>query len=335
MLDGHVVAPCGMLLERALLDGRKLGVNLGAWAEIDLWLRIAEGGIRWGACPAVVGMRARPGLRSEGADWASLASQAEGALRRSYRRAAAHGWDERELTEEREQTAVATWRLAIATLAALEDDDERMSTATEIMRTAAKEGSIEPHAAAEAALWALRTAPGVRPEIDGKAEARWAPVLGRWLSRCVSERWAKPALTSDGVMELAELMVPNEAVAGSMLEQLGMPGTLLISGASAESFALGDAAAAKGWDVALVMPGGAAGARSIMPLVLASGEKFSVVGPERTKEQRDPLVMTPEGEMQAMELSAGRPNVIRWSGTRRGLVEKGLGRLRGSWGGRG
>ncbi|MEM7623239.1 MAG: glycosyltransferase [Planctomycetota bacterium] len=349
LLDGYLPFCCGVLLDRSLLEGKRYGVNLDRACDFDLLLRIAEEGVRLRSCEAVVALRrpvpmvavpqARPGAAAggdagaEGGDeggglleW--HASEIESVLRRSYKRAAAKGWDEEELSEAREAAAVARWGLILGTMAALVDTEERLSQATGLLGSRAFEACVTAADAAVAAATALRLLEGFTPDADGQSEKAWSRGLHRWWSRCISERWAERGFIEDALAELAETLVSDERVATHLIEQLGMPGDLIVTGASVSAFAVGDVAAKKGWNVKLVPLGGVKAASA---LAGASGERYSVVDGTGASDERDPLVVSLDGEAEALERFAGRPNVLRWSGTRRQLVDDLAKKLRAAW----
>lgn len=326
LLDGFMPSGPGVLVERALLEGKRFGANLARWSEIDLWLRLSETGARWRSTESVVALRP-VGVERSGPAWTAAADELERVVRRSFGRAAANGWEEAELTEARETAAVVRGAMVVATVAAFTDADERLAGATGVMRERAAEGCVSAELAAETAASALMLAGGLAPAVDGLAEKRWVGPLHRWWSRCVSERWAERGLGEAAVALLAARLVADEKVAGALVERLGPAGRLMVAGGGRTAFAAADAAVEKGWRVAMLPFGGA---RGFEALVAASGDRFEVVA-GGVDDPRAPMVIALEDEAAAMERFSGRPNVMRFSAMAREVTAAALARLRAAW----
>lgn len=332
LLDGHDPAPAGMLLARSLLESKKIAAPLGLMAITDLCLRLAEDGVRWLNCGGVVALVPcrSPGPASA---WPALADEAQRVISRAYARAAARGWDEAELSPQREADAIADAAMVYATMSALSETDPRLPLATQTMRGRTGEHAIDAHDAASAAAQALRLMPALEPNptptpITAASPRAWTAPLHRWWSRCVSERWAQPGLSGRALAELAALLTPDHAVAAALINQLGMPGTLLVTGSDAPAFAVADAAAAKGWTVGLI-PGSSP--RLAQAIINASGDRYFIADHRAAADTRDPLLIGPELEDQALERFASRPNVLRWTGTQRALIAEAEHALRAAW----
>lgn len=327
LLDGFAPEPSAVLTRRDAIGRRRFGVNLGRFSAVDFWLRLAEDGVRWRSTESVTSYVPR-GAAVTIPDQLAAAEEISGILSRAYKRAAARGWDEADLSERRERAARAAWGMELATLAALGDDDPRRAAATELFRPFAVPGIVTPESAADAALRALFAWGRVPAGVDGSTERTWAKPIHEWWSRCVSEKWAAGALSNRALRALADRLVSPEDAAGQLIEELGMPGQLYVTGSDRSAVAVADAAALKGWRVGLVCFGPRGWAEA---LAEASGDRYSVVGPDAVTDERDPLVIGAAADEVAIARFQGRPNVMRYAAARRELISRATNRLRAAW----
>lgn len=319
----------------------RFGRGLHGMEAADLLLRLSEQGIRLSACEGVVTLRRRD-TGPEVDRFRSAADAAEGMIRRAFQRGATLGLEVAgvDLSETRERHAILGAALRIATRAALADPDPRRPVATELLRPRAWREAITPELAALAAVDALRETEGFVPTIDGSAERLWCRALRGWWSRCAGERWAEKDLVDRGPGLLAELMVGRAETATAIMGDLAglwAPGErLFVVGEGAESHAMAAHAARAGCRVALLVPDhrrtgrwpltgaevcpiGATGTVEVMGLRASVGTEAPLV------------VIDTETGADLLRRYAGRPNVVRWSGGRRTLVERARARLMDAW----
>ncbi len=319
----------------------RLGRGLYGMEAADLLLRLSEQGIRLASCEGVVALRRRE-AGPEVETFRAAADAAEGMIRRGFQRGATLGLEAAgvDLSETRERHAILGTVLRIATRAALADPDPRRPVATELLRPRAWRESITAELAAVAAVDALRGTEGFVPAIDGASERLWCRALRGWWSRCVGERWAEKDLGERGPGLLAELMVGRAETATAIMGDLAglwaAGERLFVVGEGAEAHAMAAHAARAGCRVALLAPEHRR--RGRWPLTgpevcpIGAAGSVEVLGLKASVGTDAPLVVIDtEAGADLLRRFAGRPNVVRWSGGRRTLVERARARLLDAW----
>jgi len=338
-LGGYAPAGCAVLLDRRALGRRRFAAALGEVAELDLWLRVVEGGDRFAVAPSVVAARP-PSYSGSLGRWATVAESAIAVLRRAFSRAATLGFESAgvDLTEARERESVLAVALRIATRSALADPDPRRAAATELLRPHADRDAITPELAAWAAVDALCRGEGFLPAVDGVSERLWSRAVRGWWSRCAGERWADKSLVDVGAGLLAERLVSRAEVArATMADQAGLwsPGErFCVAGAGPAAITMAAHAARAGCKAELLVD--RALARVLRPDDVVDGSELSrgevAVRPIDTQIGVDaPLVVVDEEDDDVLARFAARPNVARWSTARRWLEQRATTRLAAIW----
>jgi hypothetical protein len=344
LLDGYEPAVGCVLMDRlALRPGNaptRAIPSLGEAALLDRIMRLTEQGARLAGCESLVSCRTPPATPSMEAFEQIGRTRAE-VIERAMRRAATLGFEAAgvDLSEAREREAVLSAVLRVATRAALGDPDPRCHTATELLRDHATRGSIGPELAAATAVDALRVTSGFRPTINGSDERLWLRALRGWWSRLVGERWADRELLEEGPGLLAELLVPRAEVASAVMTELaglwsaGEP--FFVAGDGPRARAMAGHAARAGCEVTVLLP--PERLRGKLPAIpeeyAAPGDAGTVtLEPLGTRIGVDaPLVVIDSDGVDLLRRFAGRPNVVRWSGGRRIIVQRTQRRMREAW----
>lgn len=207
LLDGNRIAPHSQIIRRDLLPETPFDPSERFVRDYDLWLRLANRGVRWsGIDETVASYRVRPGSLSK--NHRLMARTAVGVLDRH------NGASE---------SARRSISLFYATNAALGDDDPAQARAANLLR-----GNLggpvvwTPEELGRTAWWSLLFGYGVGPD-------DLAPTAGTWLRR--ARAWWSALGAGDRVDEalgaLCAEAVQPEAVATRLLDTLPL-GTRLV-----------------------------------------------------------------------------------------------------------
>lgn len=305
-----------VLVRRERLGPMRFDERLRVCEDWDLWLRLAESGVRWAVAPAWDGpmklYRVRGGSLSK--NFERMLEVGTEVVRRAFLRL---GRADDPLCGR----AVRGQALAFASMRAVSEDPGAVGRAAAMLPSAEGFSSAE---LAEAGVWGVLLGLGGAPEVGGPERSRWMRQLGEWWGAIGGE--ANPA-------DVAWRVVSPRAVARACLERAagvggggvvvvgaGHNGMMVIEEALRRgvAFTVRDDALASGW------PRGRGGVREwlVEPMLAPIGRgRAVVITPERAGGLADRL----------RGVAAGA-EIVRWvdvrgelAGPVRAEVESGLG----------
>jgi hypothetical protein len=317
--------PACQLIARTLLGDLCFRDRHPGAEDHDLWLRLAERGVRWAACDRpVCAYRLRRGGMSR--RFLMMGQSLIGATSESFDRARRRrgGDSAADLAFARESEIVDRIALDHATGAAASACAPLRADAGALLAHLGRAAAVTPEHAAASALWMI-------PYADCQPPSAWsagvdAPRLTRYLRSAV-EWWmllsnhgrAASELAERGVPALAELAPDNAAIAGRIASQIGPGERIALYGLGRQARALAPRLIERGAHVIGVDDALPAGVRDatvgglkveVAPLSVAlTGAAACVVAADRD---------------EAMVSRIGNGSrVIRWREVRRSLAAEG------------
>lgn len=216
-----------VLTRRGAIGPMRFDEGLRVCEDWDLWLRLAQSGVRWTVAPGWCGpmklYRVRRGSLSK--NFETMLAVGSGVLRRAFGRMG-------DADGEGCQRGLRGQSLAFASMRAVSQSPDAVARAAAMLLGPVEFGAEQ---LAEAAVWGVLLGLGERPEADGPEQARW---LGRLL-----EWWDSMGVVPP-LAELAGRTVRPSCVADLCVARARTAGAseLVIAGAGHNGMALVDAA---------------------------------------------------------------------------------------------
>ncbi len=196
LLDLHFVIVHSTMYSRTALGDHRFSESVGRVEDYELWYRLAAAGLSWtNAMARVCAYRCRPASMSRNdADMARSAARviANGfALSRSLPAERTAGID---LSTQREHGRLESSAFSWATRAAITASAD---TGIAIYNELARTRLVMPDRAASAALSAVVSGLGLRPDPDAPAATRWLASARAWWRTLSDAGIAAPTLATD------------------------------------------------------------------------------------------------------------------------------------------
>lgn len=320
------------LIPAAALKSARFDESLSASEDWDLWLRLAERGLRWRIVNKDVSAyrQSRAGLSRA---WGSMASQTRWVLERAYARCRENHAalvPMSELRREHELDVIVRHAVGNATGAALEDHDRDVDEAFTVLVLGLPGVKVTPEAMAWGAFWKLPHADGLSPAVWHSPEAarleRYAAALDRLWTRMVRESACDAGAPSEARAALAGLLVDPEGAAGRLADACRSARAVTLLGAGRNA---GKVAAAMH----------ARGIRFDARDDAASGESFGVLGgveveihgPGAPMNPDARYVMTAANDAAYLASLPKGLDVVRWNDAVSDLRATELNRLLSAW----
>lgn len=219
------------LIRRSILGGTRFSTDLRCFEDADLYLRLAERGLRWRVLNKVVcTYRQRPRDRGTPAH-AAMFSTIQRVFTSSFerlRRLELAGVDVSDAALDR-----ILWERAFkfATMMVLQDGSARKDRAASVLAGLARPLRISASDAASAAH-------GYLPWSECRDVKQWTAHLDRysaaviaWWRRCVDEGWAESGLIEGASAVLARLIANETDIAARLIAKLDSRKTVTLLGA--------------------------------------------------------------------------------------------------------
>lgn len=227
LLEQNHFQPGAMIVRRASVGEHRFDPSLACAEDWDMWLRLAQRGVRWGVVP---GEAAAYRLRRAGAShrFAEMASSMSRVLSAAYERCRRNSIRIAPASRMRCEAMEASLRrgtLQQATAAALDDATPSRDGAFTVLVEQAKDAlqSFAARELAEAAFWMLPFAGGRSPaawnDDDGDAPASYLRAARAFWTRLERENVTAQGAADAAMHELAAPCVPPEAIAGSLVSR--------------------------------------------------------------------------------------------------------------------
>lgn len=215
LLEQNQFQPGAMIVRRCALMDLAFDRRFSAGEDWDLWLRLAERGVRWAIVDRnVCAYRLRANGLSR--SYSRMAEQSQTILTNAYRRARRGHLQTSNAPSVELARSLRLIALHQATAAALNDETGGELPAS-ILRQCHTPLAIEPRELADAAFWMIPFADGRAPNAWATADdatlSRYAAALDGWWKRCIAERWLNSPDALRARSELAALAVPPGAIA--------------------------------------------------------------------------------------------------------------------------
>lgn len=220
------------LVRRESLRGLAFCETLNTYEDLDLWLRLAERGVRWKVEKVVVASYfARPGSLSRRA--LSMLDDAQrvwdGAFERSRRGNSAVRLNDE--SEARWERAMLTAAVSYASRAAVCFGDEGPSIAEQKFSDAKGPKTICPELLGKMAYYQVLLGLGIRPGLSPHERQPWRARIAEWWGRCIERGWLSDAGRHEAAEVLDMLILGHEAIAEAlvrMAESRGVKGIEII-----------------------------------------------------------------------------------------------------------
>ena len=223
LLDANRLGTSAHVVQRRLIGGERFDQAMRVCEDWEMWLRLAERGVRWAPCVGdVVSLyRVNPGglSRDYGAMLAGARRVIEGGFARSRRR----GDEGRNLSGKRERRALAGQALAFAMQAVAGGGSAMINDAMRMMASAGgPEGGaeIEGVQAAHAAAWGVMLGLGIGPEEAGARRRAWCGAVGMFWERLEQKGWMSGEQVEAAWEELARQVVGPARVAAEIVRRV-------------------------------------------------------------------------------------------------------------------
>jgi glycosyltransferase involved in cell wall biosynthesis len=231
----------GAVVVRAdVLSQQRFGPALRVCEDWDLWVRLAEQGVRFAVCRGAPVKLYRVRRASLSKNFAQMQRVGEDILRGAFSRARERVAPEIDASPAR-QTA-ARQRLAIewSTMQALAEGSESVAAAAGMLAPALIK-PITAEALAEAAFWSVVLGLGERPEQF--EHARWPRRIGTWWETCSRQGWVAAPIVEAAWRHFAALQPLPGEIAASCVQRVRNAKGAVIAGAGQNGQALARAAA--------------------------------------------------------------------------------------------
>ena len=193
LLDWNRFVVHSQLIRAGALAGQRFDESLTSGEDYDLWLRLAERGVRWaGVDRFLVGYRIRAGSMSK--DFRRMAANESAIIRGSFDRLADADArpDTPDSSDERRACALTRSALAYASRLAIGAGEGDTEAALVLLGELRLDHAITPGDAATAAIFAIQFGAAAAPEIIVDAPARWVPAVDRWWRGLGRRGWTIP-----------------------------------------------------------------------------------------------------------------------------------------------
>ena len=231
VLVRNYVSSISQIIRRDLIGDLRFNTSYACYEDQDLWIRLAERGVRWAVTPRIVARyRASPGSLSKSAHILPCAEDV-------YLRAAARTGA---LSAEQLHTRLSDFTLGYST---------RMAIAADSPEAGAKlfaGARVKPHITANRAaamghsqsIFALGRWP--RPDLRVSSTHTLNAALTKWWSSCIDNRWMNAEDLPIAQREFAYLCVSPQRIVETLLSQCDGDGcgdiTLIGFGRNAQAF---------------------------------------------------------------------------------------------------
>ncbi|MDX2114045.1 MAG: glycosyltransferase family 2 protein [Planctomycetota bacterium] len=317
------------MLRRDTLGAERFNAELGASEDYDLWLRLADQGVRWRAVDRVVGAyRLVPSSRSR--DWAKVAAANAEILRRAFERARRGGAGRRlcDVSETRARALTLGHALDAATACAL-GGPEGVERGAELLRRYAWRGCVTAERAAASAAWAIPAAACAAPGAWRDPPLSWcAAARGLW-ERAAREGWAEASMPARALGLLAERAVDGEPVAREIAARLDLSRPVVLLGLGMNGRRLAGAILAMDGRAALLGVDDALEAG--LERVSVEGGQVRLVSREESWPAGAQIVVTVGDDGRMRHPAARREGAMRWSAVRSELARAALERVLAVW----
>jgi hypothetical protein len=329
LAEWNRVQPNAQVVRRDVLGSERFDVRFQGMEDWDLWLRLAERGVRWRGVDAMVAVYRQTG----GGLSKRYASMDEGVAKVLAACAARVGSREERATLARARGGAA---LQYATMTALAGRGGRdaIEAASELWAERGGGGVVTAREAAQAVVTGLMLGVGMGPEVDGAAERVWLPWARAWWDRLEEAGWMMGSERARAEAELAVKVIHPDRIAEGVLSAAGVgTGTkwVVVSGAHAAGRRTARAASARGMSVVVDARGTAEDEREMLGVVAGvrvvatDGEWAEATG---AMPARAPAGVVDFGETRRVELGSRRVTRAEWGARRDVLALSVLARLR-------
>jgi len=325
--------PAAQLISREALGDLRFREHLRGVEDYDLFLRLAERGVRWRAVYAPV-CRYRLRDASLSRDYARQAEQLVTMLAESFRRAPADAED-----GPAARTVLLRAVLDEATAAAFADVSPRADAAADVLRRgleAARETGhvlvpplIDGKSAAASAFWKLPYAACLAPNAWSEDDiGGFVDAAHRFWSRLLDDGFAQPTLIDDARWALAPMTVQPADVARRLIAPLDRNRPVVLLGLGRNAAHVVRALTERGFadiharDDAFDPAGGE---------VRIAGSVVRVLPRSRNYLAADQHVMTPHDDRAYVAKLPPGLTIHLWSRTQRSMADRAHDRLMEAW----
>jgi hypothetical protein len=222
VIRANHVSSISQMVQRESIGALRFDATLAGYEDQDLWIRLAEAGVRWGVTPKVVARyRMRAGSLSKSAAMLPCAE-------RVFTRAQART---RAMSEEQLRTRLADFSLSYSTRCAVGSRDGSCAQAIAMYERATVQRPIDATRAASAAhaqsVFALGAWPG--PNVDAGGVPLSARLMA-WWQACAERGWMDAGQIPQALRMFATLCVHPRQIAQRIIERACAGAELVVLG---------------------------------------------------------------------------------------------------------